>query len=535
MHTASTRESFEKSLLAPALTTLSAADSILAEALPEAAGGERPEVYVVPIATSAAWGGTANGEKATPQPRRGAVEAAVAYDVDVAAAAEFQSISGKAGDVLSVMAPKSKSELAAKLIFLGVGEETADHMRRAGAALAKATFGAGFVRSTVVDGLDLTLQRAFVEGFLLGGYRPPRAGTAEGPKPMAQRFELTGADASVLETAAATARAVWLTRDLANTPSNLKNPEWMVDQANRLARDAGLRIRIWNPEQLARDGFGGILAVGSGSATPPRLVELTYNPVDAAAGSAPVEHVVLVGKGITFDTGGISLKPRESMVPMKTDMAGAAVVLASVHAAAKLGVNRKVTALLALAENAVSGSSYRPGDIVTSYGGTTIEIGNTDAEGRMVLADAMAYAVDQLSPDVLIDVATLTGAASMGLGRRHAALYSNAAPLLRQLLDAGSACGERVWHMPLLEVADEYRAALDSDVADIAHITNDKMKVGGGSITAALFLNEFAGSVPWAHLDIAGPARAAADEHEVPKGATGYGTRLLVSYLLGQD
>ncbi|MBT1002910.1 leucyl aminopeptidase family protein [Paenarthrobacter sp. DKR-5] len=524
MNSAATREAFEKQLLEPALTRLSALGPF-AEVGAEAA--ERPDVLAVPIGSAGAPAPGAGTERPTPQPRRGAVEAAVAYHADVAAAAEFQSVTGKAGEVLSLMAPREKSGLAPRLILLGVGEDTAAQLRKAGAALAKATFGTSLVRTTVVDGLAPELQRAFLEGFLLGGYRAPRAGTAESPKPIAARLEVTGADEDALIDALSTAEAVWLTRSLANTPSNLKNPEWLAAQARRLAADAGLECTVRDEVQLQREGFGGLLAVGSGSATPPRLVQVSYTP----EGVRNPRHVVLVGKGITFDTGGISLKPRESMVPMKTDMAGAAVVLAVTQAAARLGLDCKVTALLALAENAVSGSAYRPGDIVKVYDGTTVEIGNTDAEGRMVLADGMGYAVSNLAPDILIDVATLTGAASMGLGRRHGALYGTSAELVSDLERAAEASGERVWHMPLEEVAGEYRWALDSDVADIAHITGEHAKVGAGSITAALFLREFAGDVPWAHLDIAGPGRAAADEDEVIKGATGYGTRLLVNYL----
>jgi leucyl aminopeptidase len=215
------------------------------------------------------------------------------------------------------------------------------------------------------------------------------------------------------------------------------------------------------------------------------------------------------------------------MVPMKTDMAGAAVVLATVVACARRQLPHRVTALLALAENAVSGSSYRPGDVVTIWGGTTVEVANTDAEGRIVLADALAHADARQQPDVLVDVATLTGAASLGLGRRHGALYTGDDELARAFEAAGQATGERVWRMPLVE---EYTPALESDVADVRHVPADR-RVSGGSITAALFLREFVGQRRWVHLDIAGPARADRDEHEVTKGASGYGARLLLRWL----
>ncbi|EMY33476.1 peptidase M17 leucyl aminopeptidase domain-containing protein [Arthrobacter crystallopoietes BAB-32] len=484
------------------------------------------DVFVVPVAHS---GNAANdGERATPQPRRGAAEAAARYGVDVAALAEVHSVTGKAGEILTATAPRHEQQLPKRLLFLGVGDESLPSLRKAGAALAKATYGAGTVRTSVADGLPEAAQQAFIEGFLLGGYRPPRAGTAAAPQPMAAALELSGTTARAVAAAAATGKAVWLARNLANMPSNVKNPAWVAAQAERLAEGAGFQVRVRDEGQLVEAGFGGLLAVGSASQYGSRLVQLSYTPSDPAPDA---KHVVLVGKGITFDTGGISLKPREAMVPMKTDMAGAGVVLAVLSAAAELGIRHRVTGLLALAENAIGAASYRPGDVVTTYGGRTVEIGNTDAEGRMVLADALAYAEANLAPDELIDIATLTGAASLGLGRRHAALYATAPELVAAFEAAGEASGERVWHMPLAEVAAEYRFSLESEVADLSHISAPAAKVQAGSITAALFLREFVGDVPWVHLDIAGPARAASDEAEVTKGATGYGARLLLSYL----
>ena len=304
---------------------------------------------------------------------------------------------------------------------------------------------------------------------------------------------------------------------------------WVAATAVELARDVpGVEVEVLDAAALAAGGFGGLLAVGSGSATPPALVRVAWTPPRGRRGEHR-RHVVLVGKGITFDSGGISIKPREGMVTMKTDMSGAGVVLATVLAAARDGVPHRVTALLALAENAFGADSYRPGDVVTVYGGTTVEIANTDAEGRMVLADALAYADDVLDPDVLVDVATLTGAASLGLGRRHAALYSDDDDLAAALVAAGDDTGERAWRMPL--VAD-YAIEVESDVADLRHVTADRTRFnGGGSIAAALFLRELVGQRRWAHLDVAGPSRADKDEHEVNKGATGYGARLLLSWL----
>jgi leucyl aminopeptidase len=233
-----------------------------------------------------------------------------------------------------------------------------------------------------------------------------------------------------------------------------------------------------------------------------------------------------VGKGITFDTGGLDLKPAEGMLAMKTDMSGAAIVLAVLAACRELAVPVKVTGLLALAENGVGGAAYRPGDVVAQYGGRTVEIGNTDAEGRIVMADALAYADLHLAPTVLLDIATLTGAARVALGRSMAPVYATDDDLTRALVAAGEATGELLWPMPLVE---DYRAALDSDVADINHIAG--IGGGGGSISAALFLREFVGARRWAHLDIAGVGRSDVDRGLLTKGGTGFGARLLLTWL----
>jgi leucyl aminopeptidase len=298
----------------------------------------------------------------------------------------------------------------------------------------------------------------------------------------------------------------------------------MAAQARTLGRRQGLAVKVWTERDLAKEGFGGLLAVGGGSATPPRLVQLDYEP-PRAAGRTP--HVVLVGKGITFDSGGLNVKPAEGMLAMKTDMMGSAAVLAVLAACRDAGVAVKVTGLLALAENAVSGAAYRPSDVVTHYGGTTVEIGNTDAEGRIVLADALAYADKVLRPDVIVDIATLTGAARVALARAMAPVYATDDTLRDALVDASVTVGETLWPMPLTAA---YRRALDSDVADVKQFSSAH---GGGSIMAALFLREFVGSTPWAHLDIAGPGRSDVDAGILAKGATGFGTRLLLRWLEG--
>jgi leucyl aminopeptidase len=459
-----------------------------------------------------------------PQPRAGVADAVQRYGIDLAGICAAERFTGAAGQALTVPLPAGNRP--ARLLLVGVGDGGARDLRRAGAALARAVRGVETVHTTAVAGARRATARAFVEGLLLGSYSPPRDGRTEGPKAAVRTAVLLGCrDRDAVDRARVAATATWRVRDLANTPSSTKNPAWVAERAQELAAGIdGLQVDVLDVEALGRKGFGGIVAVGSGSATPPCMVTVTWTPPEARNRA---KHVVLVGKGITYDTGGLSIKPREAMVPMKTDMAGAAAVLAAVVAAAELGVPHRITALLPLAENAFGGSSYRPGDVVTMYGGTTVEVVNTDAEGRMVLADALAHADADLAPDVLVDVATLTGAASLGLGKRHAAMYTADARLAAGLEAAAETTGELVWRMPLVE---EYRTALDSDVADICHVVKDK-RVSGGSITAALFLREFVGGRRWVHLDVAGPARADADEHEVTKGASGFGARLLLEWL----
>ncbi|MEZ0492166.1 M17 family metallopeptidase [Kineococcus sp. TBRC 1896] len=475
------------------------------------------DVLAVPVAAG-------EGADAPLQPRPGAADAAVRYGIDLAAACAAEGFTGRAAQTtrLPVPAPAGSPR---RLLVVGVGDSSPTALRRSGAALARAVAGApGDVATTLADGVGSAGTRALVEGFLLASHTPPVSGRRAAQAPAPRRLLLLGAvDAADVRHAEVSAGATVLTRDLAATPSNLKDPRWMTAQVREVAAGLRLKVDVREGDRLRREGFGGLLAVGAGSASPPALVQVGWTP--RARPDAP--HVVLVGKGITYDTGGLGVKPREGMVAMKTDMAGSAVVLAVVAAAARLKLPVKVTGLLALAENAFGAASYRPGDVITHYGGRTTEVNNTDAEGRVVLGDALAYADAVLRPDVLVDVATLTGAATLGLGKRHAALYSPDAGLVAQLEAAAAASGERVWHMPLVE---DYAAALESDVADARQVTTTPGH-GGGSIVAALFLRPFTGGRRWAHLDIAGTGRADGPEHEVGKGATGYGARLLLEWL----
>ena len=455
-----------------------------------------------------------------------------AYDLELPAyltrASGNGPVKGRPGEIVAVPLPAGPTG-PAELLVVGIGEGSAAELRKAGAAIARRAKGRATLAAALPEGTADAGLQAHIEGLLLASYtfsrrsEPPSSGPVSGiALHVGGDFGRQAADHALV-----VAKAVWLARDLANTPSNEKDPAWLADRAREVAVATGLACRIWDETELRGEGFNGLLAVGSGSSRPPRLISLGYRPGEENGASAESSHVVLVGKGITFDSGGLSIKPREAMIPMKADMAGGAAVIAVLGALRELGVRHRVTGLVAAAENMPSGSAYRPSDVITQYGGTTVEVVNTDAEGRLVLADALAYADRNLDPDVIIDLATLTGAASLGLSRRVGALYATDNELAVGLVAAGEAAGEPLWRMPLVE---DYRSALDSDIADIRHVVQDA-KVGGGSITAALFLREFVGGRRWAHLDIAGPGKVEFEEHEITKGGTGFGVRALLRWL----
>ncbi|GAA3230868.1 leucyl aminopeptidase family protein [Actinocorallia longicatena] len=424
----------------------------------------------------------------------------------------FHEAKGEPGEIIAI--PVQVDGVVRELLLYGTGDGAPAALRKAGAALARRAKGESLLAVRLPAAAPDAVG-AFLEGALLAAYSFTYKNS--GKKPVAA-LALVPAEEGAWpagdgDRAEVIVRAVALARDLANEPSVEKCPEWLADRAAEAGEGGGLGVRVWDEQGLRAGGFGGILAVGSGSARPPRLIQLTHAPEGAT------RHVVLVGKGITFDTGGLSLKPSDGMKTMKTDMAGGAVVIGVMSALRELGVPVKVTGLIASAENMPSGSAMRPSDVITHFGGLTSEVLNTDAEGRLVLADALAYADAALEPDVVVDIATLTGAAKMALGLRHGALFATADDLAEALVEAGTAADEPLWRLPLVE---DYRAAIDSDVADVANIGRGGF--GGGSITAALFLEKFAGSRPWAHLDVAGPARGS-------DGATGYGVRLLLTWL----
>jgi leucyl aminopeptidase len=347
-----------------------------------------------------------------------------------------------------------------EMLLFGVGDGSPSALRKAGATIARHVRGRGKVIACAPSAASEDALAAFAEGLLLASYDFRVGGPAK--RPGAETISVVTSAQAALERGITVARAVALARDLTNTTSREKCPQWLAERAEELAGDAGLTVRVRDENALEAEGFGGIVAVGSGSSRPPRLIELTYEPEGAQG-----EHVVLVGKGITFDSGGLSLKSNEGMKTMKTDMAGGAVVISVMSALRTLGVPVKVTGLVAAAENMPSGSAMRPGDVIRHYGGTTSEVLNTDAEGRLVLADALAYADAELDPGTVVDIATLTGAAKVALGLRHGALYATDDTLAGDLTAAGETSGETLWRMPLVE---EYRPAIDSEVADIANV-----------------------------------------------------------------
>ncbi|WP_181774253.1 leucyl aminopeptidase family protein [Amycolatopsis pittospori] len=432
---------------------------------------------------------------------------------------------GKAGDVQTV--PTGGTRWLA-----GVGDGEPRQYRKAGAALIRAVSsaldedvkaGLKAFRTFAVElpedaGAEHIEELAF--GLLLGGYR--FTVTAEEPKPSPRTVRLltryeraVPAYEKALERVRELAAAAAFARDLANAPSNIKTPAWLADTAARVAGDLpNLTVAVRDEKWLAEQGFGGVLAVGGGSASPPRLIEMEYRPRGAST------HLLLVGKGITFDTGGLSIKPADGMHLMRTDMAGGAAIIAAVRAIAALRLPVRVTGLVPAAENHVSGSSYRPGDIVRHYGGKTTEVGNTDAEGRMVLADALVYGIKKHKPDVVVDAATLTGAMKVSLGVRTGGVFATDDSLAERVTKAGERVGEAWWRMPLLEDLAE---TVQGSLGDVRQAPG-----GPGGIVAALFLREFVGDVPWAHLDIAGPARADKTYADVVPGATGFAARTLV-------
>jgi len=466
----------------------------------------------------------------------GGAEVAERWGVDLVAVLEAHRASGTAGEVTRhpLVAPTDDPDAGATLLVLvGVGAGRPADFRRAGAATTRAARGRDRVVTTIAAAApDAATLEAYVVGAVLGAFAFAWTREPSSQGPVAEVLlagPASGDDVdATIDRAQALGRAAWTARLLATVPSNVKSPAWLASQAVAAGEQAGLEVEVWENDELVRRGFGGIVGVGRASATPPVLIRLDYTPPGlsrAAARRTP--RVVLVGKGITFDTGGLSIKPADGMRTMKRDMTGGGVVIATLAALAAVGCPVRVTGLVATAENAIGGDALRPGDVLRQYGGRTTEVTNTDAEGRLVLADALAYAVDELDPAVLVDVATLTGAGKVALGQRTGGLFATDDALAGALLEAGATSGEPLWRLPLAGV---YEEKLASTIADA-----DNAPGGPGAITAALFLRHFVGDVPWAHLDIASVGDSPADAHEWSSGPTGFGARLLLTWLAGLD
>ncbi|WP_328998593.1 leucyl aminopeptidase [Kribbella sp. NBC_00709] len=433
---------------------------------------------------------------------------------------------GKAGEVTKVPGPKPGK--SATLIAVGLGAapdgslKTEDLRTAAGTGVraVKISHSVAFALPTP----DADCVRAVAEGALMGRYAftaYKSSDSSEAPGNLTVLTDLArNKDAkAALERAEVTADSVAQVRDWVNTPPSDLHPVEFAADAVKLGKEYGVKVEVLDEKALAKGGYGGILGVGQGSTNPPRLVRLTYTP------KKPVTHLAFVGKGITFDSGGLSLKTSTGMVSMKSDMAGAAAVIGATFAIARLGLPVQVTTYAAMAENMPSGSAARPSDVLTMYGGKTVEVLNTDAEGRLVLGDALVRASED-QPDLIVDVATLTGACVVALGTKVAGAFANTDTARDRVVDAAISAGESMWPLPIpAEMLDKLKS--HSKVADLANITGEPW---GGALAAAAFLGDFvADGIDWVHLDVAGPAfNDGGASGYIPNGGTGYAVRTLL-------
>ncbi|WP_210651491.1 leucyl aminopeptidase [Nocardioides sp. SYSU D00065] len=467
-------------------------------------------------------------DKAGPRLCEAAQDVSGAYGRRLGAFLSTMGVTGKAGEAVRTPSPDGVS--APLVVFVGLGDDETDAVavRRAAGVAARNVSNAASVALALPSGTP-ELVAAVVEGHRLGGYTFTAYKSTKSESTdandvvvltsLARRPEA----AAALERAEVLADAVALCRDWVNTPPRDCTPPLLAELVTATHKEVTkgrgapkVKLEIFDHEQLAEMGCGGILSVGDSSAAPSRLVKLTWAPKNA------VTHLALVGKGVTFDSGGLTIKPSSSMLNMKSDMAGAASVVTATLAIARLGLPIKVTAFAPMAENMVSATSTRPGDVITMRNGTTVEIANTDAEGRMLLGDALSLAVEE-QPDVVVDIATLTGHMQLALGDKVGAVMGTD-DQVSAVLAAGSAAGEQHWAMPIPEEMSE--RITSSKVADL--LQHDWVRWGGG-LYAAAFLREFTGGLPWAHLDIAGKEMNTGGPYgHVPSGATGFGVTTLV-------
>ena len=478
---------------------------------------------------------------ATPRPRLPTRAAALDRRLGgpLAAVVASGDFTGKSGEAQLVY-PRNPGR-ARRVLLLGIGEEAkldAEALRAAagsavGQAAARKAARVVFAVPALRKLRPAAALQALAEGAVLAGYRFDTYLRDETDAPgrvtsftlcLERGAELRAASAAA-RTGVILAESQNLARQLSNEPANALPPVALAQAAQRVAKEAGLRVRVLDVAEMKRRKMGGILAVGAGSANPPRLIVLEHGrPAGKARGGRRRDTLCLVGKGITFDSGGISIKPSAGMEEMKHDMSGAAAVLGALRACALLGVPHHVVGVIGAAENMPSGTAYRPGDIVTTMSGKTVEVLNTDAEGRVVLADALHYARTEFEPASMIDLATLTGACVVALGKWASGLFGNDVKLIERVRRAGEATGERVWPLPLW---DGHKKHVRSKVATVKNTAGRD----AGSSTAAAFLAAFVGDTPWVHLDIAGTAWATQPGPYQPIGATGVGVRLLLDLL----
>ncbi len=439
--------------------------------------------------------------------------------------AKDEGFSAKAGQTLKVAATGTAKLKAKWVVFVGLdGDDAVAHARALAHAAAKSSARQKSA-AVVLPKRGEEVVREAATALHLGTYRYGKLKTGDrkpkGGLTSAQLVISGSVDAKVKRSLAAglaVGESVALARDLVNGPPNLVNPMTLAQTAKREATKLKLRCTVWNKAQIKKAGMNLFLAVNAGSALEPRFIHITYKP------AKPKAKVAFVGKGLTFDAGGLCLKPAKSMADMKCDMAGAATTLGIVLAAARLKLPIEVHAIIGSTENMTGGAAYRPGDVITSFAGKTVEVINTDAEGRLVLADCLAWTSQKVKPDILVDHATLTGACMVALGPNRAGFYSDDDEVAELYRTAAEQADENLWRMPLDK---QLRKQLDSHVADLKHIGGPY----GGSITAALFLREFVGDRRWAHLDIAGPAFLDSGIERAPKGGTGFGVATGVRFL----
>lgn len=442
---------------------------------------------------------------------------------------EFKGDKGE--EVIFYTPPEVKAD---RVIFMGLGklkELNAESLRAfAGKAVKKcinmdlpevliASPSAKKIKMEMPLPLEAIIEGAYLGNHLFDKYKDEKKHSSLKKISFLVKPDVAKSSGKILKSIANICEGTIFARDLINTPSNDKKPEQFTKIIADTAKKENLKVKIFDEKELKRKKFGAMLAVAAGSESKPRMIVLEYNPKDAK------KTVALVGKGVTFDSGGINLKPTGSLEEMKSDMSGAAAVAATLIALAKLKLKIRVVGVIPVVENMPSGNASRPGDIVKSYSGKTVEILNTDAEGRLILIDAVSYVVKKYKPETLIDIATLTGACVVALGEKIAGVFSSDDELAQSIISSGEKTYERCWHMPL---PGDYKEDLKSDFADLKNIAGSRW---GGAITAALFLSEFVGDTRWAHIDIAGPSYMKKGNAYCGVGGTGFGVRLFCDLL----